>query len=251
VGFAYLEFSWTHSPFVFSSIQPYPQLQSFSLFRVRMGSAPPVSGCACHTLATVTNLVLSKHTGGGGATPAFSGCLVYLQFMWGSVPSPCSGGAFHMTATVTSFPLSKAAGQVLPLLPSPAGLFIYSSCGKCSYPTLQIWGCPSLFTLCLFFQLLVYYSVSFFCFSPGWWSVCLGGYADLAQGCLWEYCMPLSSPGCLLLPSRLGAGLWWHRSSPGFSIWWGVGMLCRVGGVEDTYISLKLITVKRTIWTWH
>jgi hypothetical protein len=31
-----------------------------------------------------------------------------------------------MTVTVTSFLHSKVAGWVLPLLPSPAGLFIYS-----------------------------------------------------------------------------------------------------------------------------
>jgi hypothetical protein len=34
---------------------------------------------------------------------------------------------------------------------------------------------------------------SFFLFFPGWGSVCLGGYADLSQGCLWEYCVLLSS----------------------------------------------------------
>jgi hypothetical protein len=28
-GFVYLQFSWMHAPFVFSSIQPYLQLQSF------------------------------------------------------------------------------------------------------------------------------------------------------------------------------------------------------------------------------
>jgi hypothetical protein len=44
-------------------------------------SAPlPLSGRACYTLAAVKILSLSKHTGGGAATPAFSGQLVYLQF---------------------------------------------------------------------------------------------------------------------------------------------------------------------------
>jgi hypothetical protein len=35
------------------------------------------------------------------------------------------------------------------------------------------------------------YLVSVFCsfsFFPGWRSFCPGGYAALAQGCLWEYC---------------------------------------------------------------
>jgi hypothetical protein len=50
------------------------------LFAVCMGSAPPqLSSGTCHTLAAVTSLPLSKHTGGGGAIPAFSGQLVYLQ----------------------------------------------------------------------------------------------------------------------------------------------------------------------------
>jgi hypothetical protein len=65
---------------------------------------------------------------------------------------------------------------------------------------------------CLLFNLF------FSLFFPGWGSVCPWGYADLAQGCLWEYCVPLSSPGGLLLPSRLGAGIWQYESLPGFSI---------------------------------
>jgi hypothetical protein len=58
------------------------------------------------------------------------------------------------------------------------------------YPSLVLWGSgtpPTLLHvfLFIFFQLLVYYSVCFFPFFPaGWGSVCLGGYADLAQDCL-------------------------------------------------------------------
>jgi hypothetical protein len=86
----------------------------------------PLFGGAFHTTAAVTSLPLSKHTGGGGATPAFSVLLVYLQLTWGSA-LPHSGGAFHRTAAGTSFPLSKVAVRVLLLLPSLASLFIYSS----------------------------------------------------------------------------------------------------------------------------
>jgi hypothetical protein len=116
-----------------------------------------------------------------------------------------------------AFPL-LIAGRVPLLLPSPASLFIYSSMRHCPSPPLWHSGCPTLFITCLFFsfQLLVYYSVCFF--SPGWESVYPGGYADLAQGCLWEYHMLLSSPGGLLLPRRLGTGIWQHGSPPGFSI---------------------------------
>jgi hypothetical protein len=79
-------------------------------------------------------------------------------------------------------------------------------------------GAPPSLLHVFFFQLLVYYSVGFFSFFPGWVSVCPESYANLFQGCLWEYCMPLSSPGGLLLPSKLGTGIWWCRSPPGFSI---------------------------------
>jgi hypothetical protein len=79
---------------------------------------------------------------------------------------------------------------------------------------------PSL--LCVFFfsfsAACLLFSLFFSSFFPGWGSVCPGGYADLAQGCLWEYCVPLSSPGVLLFPSWLGAGIWRCGSPPGFSV---------------------------------
>jgi hypothetical protein len=68
-----------------------------------------------------------------------------------------------------------------------------------SLAPLQHSGCPALFAMCLFCCLL--FSFSFF---PGWGSVCPGGYADLAQSCLWEYCMPLSSPCGPCVPKRSG-----------------------------------------------
>jgi hypothetical protein len=36
-------------------------------------------------------------------------------------------------------------------------------------------------------SLLFLLLIAQFLFFPGWRSVCPGGYADLAQGCLWEY----------------------------------------------------------------
>jgi hypothetical protein len=59
---------------------------------------------------------------------------------------------------------------------------------------------------CPLFVVIAYYSGFFFSFFPGWRLVCPGGYADLAQGCLWEYHMPLSSP-CGLHLSKL-SGRW-------------------------------------------
>jgi hypothetical protein len=168
----YLEFSWTHAPFIFSSIQPYP----------------PVA------IAVFLN----------------------LEFTWGGAPPSLSHGACHTLTAVTSLPLSKVAGQVPPLLPSPASLFIYSLSGECPSPTLRCSGAlPSLLHV-FFFQLLVYYSGFLKIFSLG------GGQSVqrtiLFQDCLWEYRMPLSSPGGLFLPSRIGAGVWQCGSPPGFSV---------------------------------
>jgi hypothetical protein len=81
-----------HAPFVFSSIQPYPSVAIAVFFYLEFaweGAPPLLSGGACHILAAVGCLSLSKHTGGGGATPAFNDRLVYLQFTWG-VPLPNS-----------------------------------------------------------------------------------------------------------------------------------------------------------------
>jgi hypothetical protein len=115
-GFVYLEFSWTHVPFVCSSIQPYllVAIAVFFYLEFAWGDAPaPLYGGACHTCAAVGSLSISKHTGGvaatPAATPALSGQLVYLHFTWECAPPPISSGASHMTATVTSFPLSKVA----------------------------------------------------------------------------------------------------------------------------------------------
>jgi hypothetical protein len=54
--------------------------------------------------------------------------------------------------------------------------------------TLQCSEHPALFAMCLFCCYCLLFSFSFF---PGWRLVCAGGYADLAQGCL--YCIPLNS----------------------------------------------------------
>jgi hypothetical protein len=44
--------------------------------------------------------------------------------------------------------------------------------------------CPTLFPACLICSYCLLLSFSFF---PRWRSVCPGGYAALAQACLWEY----------------------------------------------------------------
>jgi hypothetical protein len=137
------------------------------------------------------------------------------------------------------FPFPSTLGEVALHPPSPASLFIYSSHGKCPFPPLQwsfpptatlqaflLQGCwagpatpafsiwlvylqfheglplpPSALSMLCVFVVVVVYSVYFLFFPWVGSSVCPGGYTDLAQGCLWEYCMPLSSPGGLLLSS--------------------------------------------------
>jgi hypothetical protein len=69
------------------------------------------------------------------------------------------------------------------------------------FPTFGTQGTPPSL-LHVFFVVIAYYSV--FSFFPGWGSVSLGGYADLAQGCLWEFCILLSSPCGLCLPKPSG-----------------------------------------------
>jgi hypothetical protein len=78
-------------------------------------------------------------------------------------------------------------------------------CEGLPLPPLWLSGHPSLFAMCLFCYCCLLFSLVFFSFFPGWVSVCPGGYADLAQGCLWEYHVPLSSPGGLHLPKWSGS----------------------------------------------
>jgi hypothetical protein len=130
---------------------------------------------------------------------------------------PLSCGVFLPLPLLQAFPL-LVAGQVLPLPPSLAGSFIYSSMRDCPSPLFGDRDTPPSLLHVFFFFLAACLLFSLFFFPPGWELVCPWGYADLAQGCLWEYCVPLSSPGGLLLPSRLGAGIWWHKNPPGFSI---------------------------------
>jgi hypothetical protein len=140
-------------------------------------------------------------------------------------------------------PFPSTLGEVTLHWLSQACVFIYSSRRKwafdpllwsfpptatfTSFPAPDCWACattlafsrrlvvrdfPSPFfgaqvappyLLHVFFVVTAYYSV-FFSFFPGWVLVCPGGYVDLAQGCLWEYRVLVSSPGGLHLPKLSG-----------------------------------------------
>jgi hypothetical protein len=140
-------------------------------------------------------------------------CLLWSAYLFtvhvGSGPSTISCGVFFPLPLLQAFPL-LVAGRVPPLLPSPASLFIdlqfheglplhHSSVLRVPHPLYY-----------LTFLLLLLITQFFFSFFPGWGSVCPGGYADLAQGCLTEYHVLLSSPCGLCLPKRSGH---WHLSA--------------------------------------
>jgi hypothetical protein len=55
--------------------------------------------------------------------------LFYLQFVWGCAPPPLSHGPCYTLATIGSLPSPSMLGEVAPLLPSLARVFIYSSGG--------------------------------------------------------------------------------------------------------------------------
>jgi hypothetical protein len=137
-----------------------------------------------------------------GAAPAGRHFCLQLTCEVGLPSSPLE--VFLPPPLSQAFPL-LVAGCMPPLLPSPArpGLFIYSSVRDSPPLLFSTQGAPPSL-LCVFMVLIAYYSVSLFL--PGWGLFCPGDYADLAQGCLWEYHVPLSSPCGLHLPKPSGHG---------------------------------------------
>jgi hypothetical protein len=135
----------------------------------------------------------------------FAGCVLLLLLVGVFVYSSC--GKWVFPPLLWSFlPLAHlqvflllVAECVLPLLPSPAWLVYLQFWEGFPSPSLQRSG-P--FLLCVFIVVIDYYSVSLF--FPSWGLVCPGVYADLAQGCLWQYLVPLSSPCGLCLPKPSG-----------------------------------------------
>jgi hypothetical protein len=148
---------------------------------------------------------------------ALHSCLLWLACLFtvhvGSGPSPPLLWSFLPPPLLQAFPL-LVAGQVLPLLPSLIGLFIYSSMGDCPSPTLQCQATPPSL-LCVFF-VVVYYSVSLF--SLG------GGQSVHGAMLIWPrivcgsiVCLLAHLVVCVFL-SGLGTGIWWCKSPPGFSV---------------------------------
>jgi hypothetical protein len=96
--------------------------------------------------------------------------------------------SFPPSTTLASFPTPGCWVCALPLLlPEPLWptrlVYLQSQEGFPS-PNLQCTGRPTLFPACLYCSYCLLLSFSF---CPGRRSVCPGGYAALAQACLWEY----------------------------------------------------------------
>jgi hypothetical protein len=151
---------------------------------------------------TVTSFPLSKHIGVCGATHTFSGQHVYLEFTWEVTlpPSPVEFSSHRQF-----YKLSCSGCWVCAATPAFSRRLVYLQFCE-GFPSPPLWcsGHLALFAMCLFCCCCCLFSLVFFSFFPGWGSVCSGGYADLSQGCLWEYHMPFSSHCGLCLPKLSG-----------------------------------------------
>jgi hypothetical protein len=125
---------------------------------------------------------------------------------------------------------------VAPAFSSPACLFTVPW-GISPSPLFGAQDAPPSLLHVFFFCYCLLFSFSFF---PGWGSVCPGGYADLAQGCLWEYRVPLG----LTLWSASSQAVWALVSGGGpgallvspFNVKWRC--CAQAGGVEKSKFCL-------------
>jgi hypothetical protein len=113
-----------------------------------------------------------------------------------------SGSSLLSCGVFLSPPLLQVFPLVVLAVCCCSCLLLTACCEGFPLPPLQCSGRPALFTMCLFCCYCLLFS--FFSFFPGWGSVCPGDSADLAQGCLWEYRVPLSSPCGPRLPKPSG-----------------------------------------------
>jgi hypothetical protein len=172
---------------------------------------------------------------GGAAVPASHH--VCLQFTWevGLPSSPVEVSSLRHSHKLSRSWLLGACPSSLQSLSGLPGLFIYSP-GKDSLPPIfGAQGTPPSF-LRVLFVLIAYYSVSLF--FPGWRSVCPGGYAALAQACLWEYrgttnLTWFTSSQAIWAPATGGLGA--LLASP-FNVKWRIS--APAGGVEGSKLYL-------------
>jgi hypothetical protein len=94
---------------------------------------------------------------GGDTAPAFSGLLVYLQFMWevGLPPSPVQFSSHHHFHKLSCFWLLGTCPRSCQSLSSPPSLFIYSPRKDCLLPIFSAQCTPPSF-LRVFIVLIAY-----------------------------------------------------------------------------------------------
>jgi hypothetical protein len=131
---------------------------------------------------------------------AHAGRRVCLQLTWevGLPPSPVEFSSLCYSHKLSHSWLLGERPSSCPFWPGLACLFTVP--GGIPLPHSSALRAPH--PLC-YVSLLFLLLITQFLFFPRWRSVCPGGYADLAQGCLWEYRVPLSSP-CPRLPKPSG-----------------------------------------------
>jgi hypothetical protein len=146
---------------------------------------------------------------------------VFIYSSHGKWASPPLLWSFPPTTTFTSFPAPDC--WVCVATPAFSSWLVVRDFHS---PTL-VFGMPH--PLCYVSFLLLLLIIQFFSFSLGRGGP--GGYADLAQGCLWEYSMPLSSPCGLCLPKLSGC---WHLAAAWEPSWflclpWSGDVMHRLG----------------------
>jgi hypothetical protein len=128
---------------------------------------------------------------------------------------------------------------VTPLLPSLSACLFTVSWGISTSPLPSALRAPRPLCYMSFLSLLLIIQF-FFSFFPGWGSVCPGGYADLAQGCLWEYHVLLSSPCGPHLPKQSGHWCLVVAWEPSWflHLTWSGNVTRGLGGVEESKFCL-------------
>jgi hypothetical protein len=115
--------------------------------------------------ATVTSFPLPKHTGGGGATHAFSGWCVYLQFTC-EVSLPPSPVEFSSHCHFYKLSHSWLLGRCH--TPAFSGWLVYLQfCEGLPLLPLRCSGNPALFATCLFYCFCLLFRLFFSLFFPG------------------------------------------------------------------------------------
>jgi hypothetical protein len=104
----------------------------------------------------------------------------------GSGSSLLSCGVFLPPPLSQAFPLLVAVRSPPLLTEALRPTWLVYLLSREGFPSPNLWRSvrPTLFPVCLYCSYCLLLSFSFF---PGWRLVCPGGYAALAQACLWEY----------------------------------------------------------------